>query len=121
MVDRPLEGLRVLVIEDDYYIATDEQQALQDAGAVVIGPYAQAADAMASEGPVDCAVVDINLGRGPSFEAAATLRGRSIPFLFTTGYDAGAIPREFADVPRLEKPIREADLVAAIIRMREAS
>jgi len=115
MVDRPLEGLRVLVIEDDYYIATDEQQALQGAGAVVIGPCAQASDA------VDCAVVDINLGRGPSFEAAATLRRRGIPFLFTTGYDAGAIPREFADVPRLEKPIREADLVAAIIRMREAS
>ncbi len=121
MVDRPLEGLRVLVIEDDYYIATDEQQALQGAGAVVIGPCAQASDAMAYDGPVDCAVVDINLGRGPSFEAAATLRRRGVPFLFTTGYDAGAIPREFADVPRLEKPIREADLVAAIIRMREAS
>ena len=40
------------------------------------------------------------------------------PFLFTTGYDASAIPGEFADVPRVEKPTNERAIVAALNGMR---
>lgn len=115
-----LEGLRVLVVEDDFYLATDEQSALEEAGATVVGPAAKAEDALRliDAQSVDCAVVDINLGEGPSFAFAAALREREIPFLFTTGYDAAAIPDEFRSVERLEKPIEDADLVAAVNRLR---
>lgn len=120
MTGRALDGWRVLVIEDDYYLATDEQNALQTAGAQVVGPCARASEAMllVDGGRVDCALVDINLGHGPSFEAATVLRARGIPFLFTTGYDATTIPDEFADVARLEKPIGDKELIEAIALLR---
>ena len=120
MTGRALDGWRILVIEDDYYLATDEQTALQTAGAQVVGPCARASEAMllVDGGNVDCALVDINLGHGPSFEAAAVLRARGIPFLFTTGYDAATIPGEFADVARLEKPIGDKELIEAIAQLR---
>ena len=115
----PLAGLRILIVEDDYYLAADGQQALEAAGGVIVGPVAKAEQALPLiDGGIDCAVVDINLGRGPSYVVAAALAERGIPFLFATGYDAAAIPDLFRDVPSLEKPIEEAQLVAAVIRLR---
>ena len=113
---RFLEGKRILVLEDDYYLATDEKASLQRAGAEVVGPFGSACterDLLAA-GHLDAALVDINLGTGPSFDFARLLAERGIPFIFVTGYDEAVIPREFLSAPRLEKPVRERDLVAAV-------
>jgi DNA-binding response OmpR family regulator len=111
-----LAGCSVLVVEDDYYLATDAQVALSRAGATVLGPSARADESLIllDQHHPDCAVLDINLGRGPSFELAKALRARSVPFLFVTGYDASVIPPEFADVERLEKPVNVARLVRSV-------
>jgi two-component SAPR family response regulator len=108
-----------LVVEDDYYLATDTQTALAKAGARIVGPCARAADALrliVSCRP-DCAVVDINLGSGPSYEVATSLRASSVPFLFLTGYDARAVRPEFADVERLEKPVAAARMIQTLARL----
>ena len=52
--------------------------------------------------------------KGASFDLARVLRVRGIPFLFFTGYDRNALPPEFADVQRLEKPVNPTRLVRAI-------
>lgn len=116
---KALAGLRILIIEDDYFLASDEQRLLQAAGAQVIGPFADAEQAAgaALEGEIDCALVDINLGAGLCFSAARTLREKAIPFLFTTGYDAASIPDEFSDIERIEKPVNEQALLAALSRI----
>ncbi|MFJ7438732.1 HWE histidine kinase domain-containing protein [Methylorubrum thiocyanatum] len=102
-----LSGHRILVVEDDYYLATDTARALQGAGAEVIGPCPseEAARDALEEGAPAAALVDINLGSGPSFALAALLRERGVPFVFITGYDEGVIPPDFADVERLQKPV----------------
>ena len=102
-----LSGHRVLVVEDDYYLATDTARALQGAGAEVIGPCPteEAAREALEDGRPAAALVDINLGSGPSFTLAALLRERGVPFVFITGYDEGVIPPDFADVERLQKPV----------------
>jgi DNA-binding response OmpR family regulator len=102
-----LPGHRILVVEDDYYIATDTARALQLAGAQVLGPCPNVAAAQAelTHAAPDAALLDINLGQGPCFALARELRERGVPFVFTTGYDRAVIPAEFADVPRLEKPV----------------
>lgn len=102
-----LDGARVLILEDDYYLATDLQRAMEEAGAVVIGPFSREADvgpSLGSDRP-DCAFIDINLGGGPSFEVPRELMRIDVPFAIVTGYDEDTIPSEFAVVRKFEKPI----------------
>jgi len=115
-----LDGVTVLVVEDEYYIATDTARALQGAGAEVIGPFRteKAARSAVDEQRPDAVIVDINLGVGPSFKLAETLKDRGIPFVFVTGYDQQVIPEAFSDVKRLEKPVqlrRVVDAVSALL------
>ncbi len=118
-----LAGRRVLVVEDDYYLATDAARALEGAGAEIVGPCASEEDARAelNEQRPDAVVVDINLGGGPSFKLAETLKDHGIPFVFTTGYDAEVIPAEFAGVERLEKPFQLRQIVGAVAKLTTAA
>lgn len=112
-----LAGRKVLVVEDDYYLASDAQKWLEGAGAQVVGPTGNSADAirLAREERVDGAIVDINLGLGPSYTVARMLMDQRIPFIFITGYDKSAIPREFASVPRIEKPVDEKRALGSLM------
>lgn len=112
-----LGDLSILVIEDDFYLADDAQQALEAAGATVLGPVSNADDALellARTRP-DCALVDVNLGGGASFVSAEALQRQGVPFVFLTGYDESVIPAQFAAVPRLQKPAAKSALLAALV------
>ena len=114
-----LSGQHVLVVEDDYYLASDTARALRGAGAGVLGPCpteAAARDELEERRP-DAAVIDINLGSGPSFTLAEILMSRGIPFLFMTGYDIDVIPAAFETVERLQKPVELRQIVAAVARL----
>jgi DNA-binding response OmpR family regulator len=114
-----LQGLSVLVVEDDFYIADDLTLALEDAGALVLGPcntVAIALQMLESTDP-DCAVVDVNLGSGPNFDIAGALTARSIPFVLATGYDANIVPAEFAVMPCLQKPVSGSKVVATVAEL----
>ena len=117
---QPLDGRRVLVVEDNYIRAMDVCHWLEAAGAKVIGPVPDPAEAreLLSHEEVDGAVIDINLGEGPTYEVAHNLEERGVPFLFTTGYDPSAIPPKYGTAPRLEKPFRGADLVQAVLGLK---
>jgi DNA-binding NtrC family response regulator len=117
-----LNGARILVLEDDYYLATDLETALEDAGAHVIGPFADAvaaAEALAAD-PPDCALIDLNLGEGICLDVPRELVRRSIPFAFVTGYDRTAIPEEFANTVRVEKPVAAQQAARMIERLLPA-
>lgn len=105
-----------MVIEDDYYLADEATSALAQAGAQVLGPYADAADAVtrADRHKPDCALVDVNLGRGPNFAPARALLARKVPVVFVTGYSAEVIPEDLAHVPCLQKPTDGRKIVAAV-------
>ena len=117
MPSRSLAGLKVLVLEDDYYQAQDIQLGLVEAGAAVQGPFADAAGAMASiiRDPPGCAVIDVNLGDGPDFSIARALATQHVPIVFVTGYDDVTIPPEFDRAPRVRKPTLP-EHVAEVIR-----
>jgi DNA-binding response OmpR family regulator len=108
-----LEGARILIVEDEYYLADDLVRALGERGAEVVGPAATLDDAarLVGEGRIDCAILDINLRGKMAFPLAERLRSAGIPFLIATGYGRDAIPEEFRDVPHLQKPIEPARLV----------
>ena len=111
-----LDHHRIMVVEDEYYLAADLSRTLECEGASIVGPFGTQEQALeaARQGEVDCAVLDVNLGEGPCFTLADELRARGISFLFFTGFDRGALPERFADVVRLQKPVGEARLVQEI-------
>ncbi len=104
----PLSGRRVLVIEDEYFLADDIARALRDLGARVVGPVGALDDASSlidGDIAIDAAIVDINLRSDMVFPLARTLRARNVPFVFTTGYDRKSIDAEFEDIRLWEKPL----------------
>lgn len=110
-----LSGKRLLVVEDEYAIATDLAYALEDAGVEVVGPAASVEDALElvrREGDrLDGALLDINLRDERVYPVADALAAKGVPFMFTTGYDTSAIPAAYSDVPRHEKPVFRARLL----------
>lgn len=115
-ISSSLRGRRVLVVEDEYMLAEDLRQELEDQGAEVLAPVPTVAEALEllHQGPApDLAILDINLQGEMVYPVADALRAQAIPFLFATGYDAQAIPPAYADVPRAEKPLALRDLTQA--------
>ncbi|MHC2019970.1 response regulator [Methylobacterium sp. CM6247] len=114
-----LKGLRLLIVEDEYTIASDLADALEAAGATAVGPTSSIAEALAlveAEQNLHGAVLDINLNGELVYPVADALRARSVPFVFATGYDARVIPAAYAEVPRYEKPVDTGQLARALSR-----
>ena len=111
-----LTGCRLLVVEDEYFIADDIARAIRRIGAEVVGPVARRKDAMALiEGErLDAAVVDINLQGEAAFQLADALAERGVPFVFATGYTEATVPSRYRAVPRWEKPFNADDLARAL-------
>ena len=112
-----LAGLRILVVEDEYFLAADVSDALRREGAEVIGPVGAADAAMArasQEDRIDAALLDINLRGEQVFEVADVLAARGVPLVFTTGYEAAIMPPRYRDSPRCQKPFETTELSALI-------
>ena len=109
-----LAGRTILLVEDEYLIASHLAAELERAGASVIGPVADAEEALAvlSEGAtVELAVVDLNLRGCQSFDVADRLLARQIPFIIQTGYQCHTLPDRFSNVPCVGKPCDERELI----------
>jgi DNA-binding response OmpR family regulator len=119
ILEPDLSGHRVLVVEDEYYIAKDAARALRGAGADVLGPCRdeEAANIVVALNRPDAVLVDIDLGDGPCFTLAESLRASGIPFLFVTGYDDDMIPPKFDKVERLLKPVEPWQMLTAVSRL----
>lgn len=103
-----LRGRRLLVVEDEYFLAADVADNLKANGAEVIGPVGDIDDALDlidDTERLDGAVLDLNLRGEMAFPVADALLERGVPFVFATGYDQGVIPTRYRAIARCEKPI----------------
>jgi CheY-like chemotaxis protein len=121
-VNRPLENVRVLLVEDDPIIALDLRQTLETAGATVIGPAhdVAAVTALMQYNPFDVAVLDHLIVGGDSLPVADDLARRGLRFLFHTSH-RGMLPQKFPHAPVIDKPSRSGELVAALAALVKAS
>ena len=111
-----LEGLRVLVLEDEFLIAMDVEQLCRDNGASEV-TIAGELDGIDLDGSprFDVAIVDLMLGGVSTLGFARQLRERAIPFVFASGYSSNDdIAAEFPDVLLVPKPYSGADLIGAV-------
>ena len=111
-----LNGLRVLLVEDEAIIAMTAEDMLEELGCIVAAtaPNLEEAFACVEQHAFDVALLDINLNGQQSLPVAARLREKGTPFVFTTGYGAAGSGADYADVPLVTKPYQLADLEGAI-------
>jgi DNA-binding NtrC family response regulator len=112
-----LTDRRVLVVEDEAIISMMVEDALMDAGAVVVGPASsveKALELIARGEPIDAAAIDMNLNGRLVTPVAQALTARGIPVVMLTGYDLAGIPDELKSLPLVSKPFSPERLVAAI-------
>ena len=103
-----LTGKRVLLVEDDYFIAIDLKAWFEEGGAEVLGPVPSVEEALAliaGTDAIDAAVLDINLQDELVYPVADALHARGVPFLFATGYDPAVVPPPHGAVALCQKPI----------------
>lgn len=86
---RPLSGLSVLLLEDEYLIALDAEDILTSLGVKqirIVNTLAGAAEA-AENGGVDLAILDLNINGELSLDVARQFREQGTPIVFASGYE----------------------------------
>jgi CheY-like chemotaxis protein len=115
-----LEGLRILIAEDNVFAAMELEQMLLAFGCRPVGPVARLEEAMslASREELDGALLDVELQGQTVFAVAEELERRHIPMIFASGYGTDDVfPPAFVHHPRLPKPFGEDDVRRALSAM----
>jgi DNA-binding NtrC family response regulator len=113
-----LRGARVLIVEDDFLVASSLRNKIEGMGCEVVGP-APSVDSAANivrQQPLDGAILDVNIIGGSSEPIARALTERKVPFFFITGYASPDIYSE--DLRRrlsLRKPV-DVDVLESTMR-----
>jgi CheY-like chemotaxis protein len=115
-----LNGARVLIVEDNYVVASALRYLLESYGgavSAVVPSVARAREALA-DGGVDIAVLDINLHGASVVPLAQHLREQGVPFVFLTGYaDGELLPEDLRQHPRFGKPVEAERLIGAMLAL----
>ena len=111
----PLQGKKILIVEDEALVALEVEALLRAAGATVAGPVARVAKALSllERERLDAAVLDLNLhGELPAALAEALSR-KNVPFVIVTGYSEYEKP-PFHRAQQLQKPVDAERLISAL-------
>jgi CheY-like chemotaxis protein len=116
--DAPLRGRAILVVEDEAMIGLWLEQMLIDLGcaSVTIAGSVNQALGLIGSNTFDAATLDLNLDGTESLPVADALTSRGVPFAFMTGYSRDKLGR-YGDHVVLTKPVRDADLSAAMSKI----
>jgi CheY-like chemotaxis protein len=107
-----LEGVRVLLVEDEAIIAMTAEDMLEELGCATVASASTLSEA--EIGGFDVALLDINLNGVNSLPVAERLCEAGRPFVFTTGYGAAGRGSAYEDVPLVTKPYQIGELEVAI-------
>lgn len=108
-----LEGLRILVVEDELLTALELARMIEDCGGEVVGPVGrlEQAQELARREQIDAVVLDVQLNGKTTLALADELLSRDLPVLLTTGYEREMLPDRLSNVPRLNKPYSDGDFL----------
>ncbi|WP_395382618.1 hybrid sensor histidine kinase/response regulator [Mesorhizobium sp. UC22_110] len=115
----PLEGLRVLLVEDDEDVLLATASLLEKWGCVVQAE----TGADLSVAACDLVVTDFDLGGGivgaDFIQEVRRQAGRDIPAIVMTGHDENRVREELGqqDIPILSKPVRPSELRSTMIAL----
>ena len=116
---QPLNGRRVLIVEDESLVAMLLETILEDMGCTPVGPAANIDEGAAlarDKAELDAALLDVNVAGRQVFPVAQALKARGVPFVFSTGYGEGGLPDEWRGQPTIQKPFTEAAIRDALMK-----
>ncbi|MFO1080101.1 MAG: response regulator [Reyranellaceae bacterium] len=118
----PLQGRKVLIVEDEAPIALNLAAAVTQAGGIAIGPAPSVAAAfdMMADHTLDGALLDIRLRGETSFALADVLAVLDIPFVFVSGLSSALMPYTHRDRPLFDKPYDTLDVIATLAGLMAA-
>ena len=115
--EKSFPGLRVLVVEDEAFIAMELEEMLQELRCEIVATASTVDDALAyvRQGGIDGALLDLNLHGNSVLPVAEELAGSSVPFILMTGYSRReSDPPLLREARRVSKPFTLSSLSAAI-------
>ena len=111
-----LDGLTLLVVEDEPLIAMDIAMAFEKSGAHITSTNTLKHAVLLVEHDSLCgAILDHALGDGDSSILCARLRERGVPFMIYSGFEK--VEGACAGAPHLSKPATHEMLVAAMAEL----
>ena len=115
----PLQGARILVVEDDFFISMELEAVLSEAGAAV-RVCRTAEDALASvkkEAP-SVGVLDFRMAAGTTEAVARRLHLQRVPFAFYTGQaEVAPLRAAWPECAIVSKPARPQALIRALAEL----
>ncbi|MFT3729234.1 MAG: response regulator [Terricaulis sp.] len=107
---------RVLIVEDEFLIALNLQQMLEDVGIedVDCAQDLETAAQLIRVSPPDFAILDINIGHALVFPVAAELHKRAVPFVFSSGRNWSDLPEQFSRHQLVPKPLEPEALTSIL-------
>jgi len=111
-----LQGQRVILVEDETYVALLLEEMLEELGCTVVGTAGSVEDGLllADAIETDAALLDVNLGGQDVFPIARRLRERGIPIIFATGYGSHGLPGEWQGHVVIRKPFLINGILTAL-------
>ncbi|MFZ1430545.1 MAG: hypothetical protein WAS21_27710 [Geminicoccaceae bacterium] len=119
-----LEGLTVLVVEDEVLVAWHLEQILLEAGCTVLGPMATVEDALKllCEITPAAALLDVQLLNGMITPVAEWLRASGIPFVLVSAYTGPELQKPaLVKAPSVAKPVSQPHLLDALVKAVQVS
>lgn len=116
---RPLEGMRILVADDEIMIALNLEDSFRDEGATTVSASTVAQAIKGANDPsLTAAVLDVRLGFETTEKVADVLQSRGIPFLFYSGQSLPETMRaKFPAAPCLAKPVKQSAFLRALLAL----
>ena len=115
-------GLTVLVLDDEFLIASQMAQLMENFGWTIIGPAGSLEEArtlLEENDAPDAAILDINIGGTTVFALAETLYGKGVPILFCSGYEVIEEADRFIGCAKLRKPFGVGQIFTEITALME--
>lgn len=114
-------GLNIMVVEDDFLVASKLAAEIRAHGDQVVGPFFDIQDAIGRIGLIQGAILDVRMQGGTSFPVADFLSECGIPFVFLTGYDRCQIPARFQGRGVFAKPSTAQPLLVTLHSQHDAA
>lgn len=113
-----------LCLDDEVLVALNHADTISDIGfgKVHIAHNIAKATHLLDDGPIDLALLDINLGQGETtFDIARAVQAQGGTVIFASGYGTAELPPDLASTPLVEKPTSLKCLARLIRQILEES